>query len=444
MTSRGPIERAVTERMAARPGDPLLLHDGPLALSRPGREPALADGRIWLGWREGASLLWSAGTGPDWDEQRARRVTGGGNQALSLDWHGLTGRADTWLTETGRGWMNEMTLGDPQAPVDRVLASWVSMPSVRRRPGSGPDGSPGGGRWEFDADGWRISIVPRDDLHDVLADCRRERLFAVTHTMTLRRTDGRSFPAARADAALAALHMAVSFAAGRWTCPAGPVGIDAAGAAVWAHWAPLHCDHAGPGSTGWWAPEGTDDLEAVIRAFLAAAPDGDDGWSTLHYLATASVIAGESGFVEQRLVLAAASLEHLVWTTDVLEGNYSRTSFDKGDRSHADERLRQHLAGIGVPLTVDPDRTPALAAYAARQDRRDGPSAVLAVRNALAHPKTPSGLYKHPGLITEAARLACRYLDLGILHRIGYTGRVRDRTKVTGWAGDTEPVPWAG
>jgi hypothetical protein len=196
------------------------------------------------------------------------------------------------------------------------------------------------GRWAFEADGWRISIVLRDDLRDVLAICKRARLSAVTHSMDLRRADGRPFAAARAAAALDALHLTVSFAVGRWACPAAPVGTDADGAAVWARWAPLHCDHAGRGSTGWWAPNRAQDVEAVIGAFLAAAPnrDGHDAWSTLNYLATASVVAGESGFVEQRLVLAAASLEHLVWTSDVLEGPYSETSLKRGARRQADER----------------------------------------------------------------------------------------------------------
>ena len=438
MTSGGWTAQAVHGRMSAPPGEPLLLYAGPLVLSHRGREPAQADGRVWLRWREGASLLWSADAGPDWAEQRPSPVTGKGEQHLLLDWAGLPGRATTWLTETGRGWLNEMLLGDPAEPVDRVLASWVNMPAIRPTASSRGTG-PADGRWVLDAAGWRIGVQPRTDLDCVLAVCTRERLSAVTHTMELRRSDGRPFTAARAAAALDALHMAVSFAAGRWTCPAAPVGMDADGSAVWARWAPLHCDHAGRGSNGWWARHRTDDLEAVVRGFLAAS--GESGsWSTLQYLASAAVVAGESGFVEQRLSTAAAALEHLVWTADVLEGPYTRKSFDAGSRASAHERLRQHLQRLRVPLAVDSARTPVLAACL---PDADGPTAVLRVRNMLTHPKTPSELYEHEGLVGEAARLACRYLDLGILHRIGYAGHARDRTKTTGWAGDAAPVPWA-
>jgi len=58
------------------------------------------------------------------------------------------------------------------------------------------------------------------------------------------------------------------------------------------------------------------------------------------------------------------------------------------------------------------------------------------------HPKDTRSLYETPGLVSEAARLAGRYLDLAVLWRIGSTGHVMDRTDVTDWAGDTQVVPW--
>jgi hypothetical protein len=53
-------------------------------------------------------------------------------------------------------------------------------------------------------------------------------------------------------------------------------------------------------------------------------------------------------------------------------------------------------------------------------------------------------MYGDASPIAEASRLASRYLDLLVLHRLGYTGHIRDRTKITGWDGETKVVPWAG
>lgn len=442
MTGDEQPEQALVHLSYTPPGEPLLLHEGQVALLRDGREPALTTGRVVLRWREGASLLWSAALRPDWGDQRAWRVTGSGDLQLSLQWRGLPVLAPTALTETGRGWLNEVTFGDAQAPIHQVVACWVNMPTTWPRTFVRGDGQSWLGRWTFEAGEWELCFDARPDVGEVAATCKRERLNAVTHTIQLRRADRQPFTGVRAAAVLDALHLAVSFAAGRWTCPAAPLGLDAAGKAVWGQWAPSHCDHPGKGSNGWWVQHHEQDLVVLIEHFLRECQQ-PDRWLPLQYLASAAILAGESGFVEQRLTTAAAALEHLIWISDVLEGDYTPDNFRLGARRHAHKRLRQHLTRLQVPLEVDPSRSPALAAYAAGAD---GPRTVLQVRNRLAHPEDTAQtaeLYAQTGLIAEAARLTCRYLDLAVLHRIGYVGAARDRTKVTGWSGEAELVPWA-
>jgi hypothetical protein len=59
------------------------------------------------------------------------------------------------------------------------------------------------------------------------------------------------------------------------------------------------------------------------------------------------------------------------------------------------------------------------------------------------HPKDrPRKLYETEGLLGDASRLSSQHLDLLILHRLQYQGHTTDRTKLDGWAWDSQPVPW--
>jgi hypothetical protein len=85
-----------------------------------------------------------------------------------------------------------------------------------------------------------------------------------------------------------------------------------------------------------------------------------------------------------------------------------------------------------------------LDAYKFAKDRGlgDGPSALIEVRDELTHPKDRQQLYQNLSLLGEASRLSSQYLDLVILHRLGYQGEITDRTKLERSSSDSQPVPW--
>ena len=62
-----------------------------------------------------------------------------------------------------------------------------------------------------------------------------------------------------------------------------------------------------------------------------------------------------------------------------------------------------------VPASVHADQPPALSARVSGRTLQDGPRAVTQVRNDLVHPKDTRSLSETPGLVSESARLACRY-----------------------------------
>jgi hypothetical protein len=231
----------------------------------------------------------------------------------------------------------------------------------------------------------------------------------------------------------------MSFAVGRWTAPVLAVGFDSFNAVVWSLWAPLHLDTPARGSGRWWVEHRPEDLKAFLSVFMAdwVRPGERE---TLNFALTSAIAAGESGFVEQRIMTSLAALENLSWLSEVLEGGSEERKWRQNGSAW---RIRRLMTSAKVPIAINQENSPSLYAYAGENGLGDGPAALIAIRDAVTHPKHTGSLYVKQGLVGEASRLGSRYLDLAILNRLGYQGDVADRTRTHGWVGDCEPVPWA-
>ena len=75
-------------------------------------------------------------------------------------------------------------------------------------------------------------------------------------------------------------------------------------------------------------------------------------WARKPFFVRPQTSSTHNELAEQRLTTAAAALAHLTWVTDVLEGPYTRTTYDAGVRAQADERLRKYLRRIHVPTAT--------------------------------------------------------------------------------------------
>jgi hypothetical protein len=419
----------------APPSDVITLYDGPLQLKVDGGLSGERPGKIALAIRSGSHLLWGADLDEaTYEDRRKWRLQPSRSQtSLRLSFHGTVLDLDTDLSGDGAGFFGRpSTSGPDSTPLVDVIAHWVNLPSLPRGELlclENTDGSwmEWGGRWVLALGAWEAIIDGRPDLAATLRDAKRERLYAVTHTMRLRRRDGRTFPAQDAQSIRWGLQLAFSFALGRWAAPVLAVGRDAAGRVTWTEWSPLHVDSPAKAQGRWWAESRPEDLREFLALFINRWRDPAQQPS-LRFLTTSAIAAGESGFVEQRLMTALAALEHLHWIT------YRR------DDGSAHQRLRRLLSAASVDLDVVQEDQTVLARFAAGSD---GPQTLVQIRNALTHPKEPQEVYKHNGLLGEASRLASRYLDLALLHHVGYNGNVTDRTKITGWSGENRPVPWA-
>jgi hypothetical protein len=341
------------------------------------------------------------------------------------------------------GWINSAEFGKPDTALRQVRLHWMNLPDIH-----GPIGlveRDGDhvrrwwlGRWRIEVAGWLITLDSRPDHSDATTDADLGSLFLLTHAMEIRRADDGEFSVEKARQLLEHLRVTFSFAFGYWVSPVLPQGFDTEGRLVWEQWSSPICDPHRRVPTAWLYWGRPEDLtQLVSRAIPALADLSQPGTTRLQM--QLAVTAVDGGFVEQRILAAAPALENLGWTRLVSGGKWTAAEYNG---RYAEDRLRYLLQEARVPPNIDPDLFPALAAFAER-DGLDGPSAVTRVRNRLVHPQLPEEVSRHEGLVQDVWRMLRRYVTLLILHNIGYRGSFVDPAKLTGWVGDTAPVPWA-
>ena len=345
--------------------------------------------------------------------------------------------------DSGEGWSNGAEMGKADAPLKRVVAHWFNLPDFHARLG----------RWETETDGWKITLDVRPDHDRVWTDLHKAHVYVMTHVMELRRADEATFTATEAESVLTALHVGVSFALGRWAAPMLPVGEGANGEVVWESWRVPHCDPARETSPGWWYQRQhtslADFLDRVIKAF--ANPDRLPALRLQMMLGISAM--NDRGFVEQRVVMGAAGLEHIMWQIMVLGGRMSEDQYlgrgpYRGRGPQAHELLRTVLTDAQIPVDIDAQLLPVIAKFVADERTQygavlDGPDVVTQIRNRLMHPKAAQErVYRLDGLVAEVWLLARHYLVLLILHSLGYQGSYRDLRNLRRLAGDVNKVPW--
>jgi hypothetical protein len=349
--------------------------------------------------------------------------------------------------------------GRADVPLNRIVAHWFNLPrwhGLLRLTAQTQDGGQQwwSGRWVKEVGSWRIILDARPDHQRVWADLHKTDVYVMTHVMELRRLDGEDFTAEEAEPLLAALHVGVSFALGRWAAPMLPVGQDSGGRAAWENWRPGFCDPAQATSGGWWYQYDQTALAEFLECAVPLFADPARRAALRLQMMFAIIGVSDRGFVEQRVMNCAAGLEHLMWQILVLGGlltedQYLARSRYQGRRLHAHDLLRMALADAEIPAIIDPVLLPVAARFASEESERqgrelDGADVVTRIRNRLVHPKAAQeSVYRLNGLVAEVWLLARHYLVLLILHSIGYRGPYRDLTRTTGWAGDVVTVPWA-
>jgi hypothetical protein len=427
-----------------------VLYDGPATEVNSDRDCRL---RVVARWLPSQDVRWTAHfaePGPKaWSaaaEVRFRLKARGAYSGQEV-----AGRAGDWPS----GWMDGgVVVGRTEAAVPAVLVRWVNLGLVGGDSwieAVAGDGTrqrwPGRQSWRLGE--WTMAVDARPDLRAVIETLKKTGKYAVTHLGMLRRIDRRQFTAEECQPLLSAYQLAGSFVLGRFTCPALAEARDHSGRLLWREWGARLADPLG-GVDAWWNPAAAaiaDPVRLLGERFL----DPKRGRVARH-LAQSYVASNRGGFLEQRITIAFAALELLSWQRAVLEGRADPVKHERGKK--ADQRLRALLKEAKIPMSPIPAHLPALKAFAHDEGHGDAPKAVAEVRHRLTHPKMLAevrhrhthlkvleDLYGREQLLTEAWWLTVRYLELLILHWVGYTGGVVDRTK-RGWP-QVDAVPWA-
>jgi hypothetical protein len=421
------------------PGEPIVLYDGPVGELGPHDVPGVVE----LSCTPDLGVVWrieddpKVGVPSDSVTLLLRRPNG--DARLSGTWRGVVD-----------GWSNGAVIGNTDARLQRIVAHWFNLPDLLGPIALSSRGEDGEVEWlgrsQIHVGGWTLILDVRPDHARVWKHLHKARVYVMTHVIEIRRADGAAFTTAEAEPLLTALHVGVSFALGRWAAPMLPVGLDGAGNVVWEEWRAYHCDPARAISSGWWYERQHASLADFLRLAIPAFSDPNRLPALRLQMMCGIAAMNDRGFVEQRVMMAAAGLEHVMWQTLVRDGGMGEDEYR--DRP-AHELLRYVLAKAQIPTDIDAELLPVMARFVTEERTRqgralDGPEVVTQIRNRLVHPKGAQDLvYRMEGLIVEVWLLVSHYLVLLILHSLGYQGAYRDLRKTHGWAGEVGSVPWA-
>jgi hypothetical protein len=375
--------------------------------------------------------------------------------AISLLESGGTAQAETWRVEQrvsggdieprrlGGGVTGELLVGNP-APVETVLFHVPNFPDYvgGQLQATAEGGSFWKGRLSASTQAWSVDIDAVPHLRELLEAVGKGGGYGITHVGRLQRSDGAPMAFEEVDRVCEELHWWLSLLRSERTGPLLVMGVHQ-GETVWEIWrTPTVSRWRGRWS---WLPrllrenDGTItpvDGGKTLERLDALWPDPDLRRTVVRAIDwyTQSVA---SGHVATTIILAQAGLELMTWLRLVVEARMSDDGFSKMTAADA---LRLTLSFGGVPPDI-PAIAPDLHAAARPQPggllQLDGPSAITEIRNGVVHPKPRprfGDLAMHQGGL-----LAIRLLELLLLHRLGYDGRLLNRLS---W-GQPEWVPWA-
>ena len=279
---------------------------------------------------------------------------------------------------------------------------------------------------QLKGDPWLVEIKPvvnREQVHKFL---RQQRGFAITHSATANRSDGKPFSSQSVRSLLATINQFVSFARGV-SCGITLInGLDETGKTVWEEWSVTKvqpwkgyksCLDTHNGATleelfkGFWGYFQTHSWDSQIYPPLE--------W----YLESNAQEASHTS-----IVLNQAALERL--SVEAVGGRAKEEK--RGD--WIAKALRKVTDDVEVPQSLRESLGQA-------KPFAHGPHALVEIRNDLVHARMKNGIPSSKAQ-RQARQLGLWYIELLLLRRFGYNGVYSNRLSRE-WAGDVEKVPWA-
>lgn len=299
---------------------------------------------------------------------------------------------------------------------------------------------------------WRNQLTLGDGLfeveltaasnHDEVFDAlKAEGGYGITHWGTLTKATGDPIEFGEAEAELYKLHTFLSFARGSWTGLFSPRGIGEGGEVVWAEWGDrLASEWKSP--TSWWDRHNAQALESAYPGFSRRW--NEEYWreviSTAVYWYLRSNAAGSGAGVDGGVILTQAALEKVAWARLVEE--WKSLSGKGFGRLYPSDQLRLLLSRMGAPLSI-PSAMSGLVSLGSGSNW-DGPRTFTECRNDLVHASKGKWSAGQRVPYFEVWNLGQWYLELALLHLSGFDDVYWDRSRLGGWVGEVQEVPWHG
>ena len=284
-------------------------------------------------------------------------------------------------------------------------------------------------RMPLHAGPWSIELKGVDRVMSLDIQMKRLGGSAITHSGSIKRTDGGDFPLEELKVVLDALHLFLSFVRGSYCGLAFLSGQDSKRKTVWKQWGSREVEPWRGPLSSWVSPIESEMLSAVFDGFWQRFID--PAWNnTVSQVLRWYLRSNESSEPAVGIILTQATLERLSHATK------ERESGAPGER----------IAAALMEARIDPQiplQCPALIALA--QSHRyweHGPHAFVDIRNDLVHPKPKLGLISAEAY-AEVQHLGQWYIELMLLHLFGYSGRYYNRLELRADKGaQIQHVPW--
>ena len=295
-------------------------------------------------------------------------------------------------------------------------------------------------RLPFEVGPFRILLEPFRDAMELASRPSAWDAFQATHSILIKRRDGKSFSNEKAGMILEVIGWALSLISGRRIGITYARGVDRDGDEVWTRFGPRACDEYSRVRS--WASENAipSALGIANDIWKLWSAEGDRDWITVaigFYLETCKRSSGS----ELCILGAYSALELLAWVRLVEKAKlFSKESaFDRNVSSDDKVRLLLHDCKVRKDL-------PSILRGLEGWQNKDGPSYFCNVRNLIAHPSSPNRA-ELKRLDGEArygvSQVGAYYVEMALLCCLGYVGSYNDRAFPRTAPSLFSRVPWA-
>lgn len=283
---------------------------------------------------------------------------------------------------------------------------------------------------------WLIELRPHRNCSAVKDTLKVEGGYGLTHEGLLKRCDNQPFKAEDAEKVLRVLYFFLSFARGGNCGITRVVGTDNSGSKAWEQWG-AYAAYPWFAVSSWLdhRHNNHEELALAFPGFMRKISLGSyDIQDRVHTALYWYLRSNESNSPYSAIILTQAALERLA--RDALsEKEWEEIAGSERDRKR--KALNKAIEQVYIDRKI-----PVCCKNLRAANYRDGPEALVKVRNNLVHARADENLSLDA--LLEALNLGQWYTELLLLKKFGYQGNYANRMTYT-YEGKWRPevVPWA-